>query len=196
MTVTKIVDNTVITAALSEIKCVDLFSVCSNVYHLATSSEVYSEASDGFDSQTLSGICGLFRIFDKTSDHDYAALFTYLQNRYPYLGLGEISSFLVALLEYEMQNREYYYVTDDGRMRKVIGSLKKNADALFIKHLGSTITRFRDTGTIGLIIRLCQKGKLSKARIDDVANELERSTFRLTPVLIKQLKGCRDENSN
>jgi predicted nucleic acid-binding protein len=193
MTVTKIIDNTVITAGLSEIESINLFDICSTVYKLATSSEVYAEAVDGFDEQELNLKCKSLLVLDLARDSKYINLKTFLQNRYPYLGLGEISSFLVALLEYEIQNRAYYYVTDDQRMRKVIAALERNEDLLFIKALGGKIARFKDTGTIGLLIKLCQKGTLSSDSVDDIANELERGTFRITPDLTKQLKECHNE---
>ena len=193
MTVTKIIDNTVITACLSEIESINLFDVCSTVYQLATSSEVYAEALDGFDAHEMNRKCNSLQVFDMANNRKYVSLKTFLQNRYPYLGLGEISSFLVAILEYDLQNRAYYYITDDRRMRKVIDALERNEDLLFIKVLGGKIAHFKDTGTIGLLIKLCQKGTLSKDRVSGIADELERSTFRITPDLTTQLKECRNE---
>jgi hypothetical protein len=47
----KVLDNTVITAFLKEINCLDLIDICSSSYELVTSIEVSEEANEGFSAK-------------------------------------------------------------------------------------------------------------------------------------------------
>ena len=185
---TKVLDNTVITASLKEINYIDLIKKCSERYKMCTTSEVMKECEEGFESKTFQKYSGLITIQDLTSDKEYVRIVEYLLERYPYLHIGEISSFLLALLKYELKNELYYFVTDDNRMRKVVLNIHK--DILLLSKIGHNITAFKITGTIGLIKRMCERGIISKEDIGDIIRDLENSTFYITPELTKYLRDC------
>jgi predicted nucleic acid-binding protein len=101
---------------------------------------------------------------------------------------GELTTFLIALLDYELKGRPYYYVTDDKKMRTSIPKILK--DSLFIKKLGCSVQEVKYTGTIGLIKRLKLRNLITEEDINNIADELEQSTFRISPELIEELRGC------
>ncbi len=184
---TKILDNTVISASIKEITCLNFIERCSQIYHIVTSFEVFHEANIGFDKGTTNKQFRCIRVIDLRHTEQYRSLLDYLKNRYPYLHDGEISSFLLALLEYENKNKEYYYVTDDQSMKKVVTNLKN--DNLFYQNSGLMISRFFITGTIGLLRRLLDKGAISKKEIEDIIKDLRNSSFYVTKDLIDYLRG-------
>lgn len=183
---TKIIDNTVISTSLKEIKCVNLIKKCSEVYAISTSSEVCEESYKGFSEAILKELYKIVVVHNLTKDERYLLLMDYLQTRYPYLHNGELSSFLLALLDYELKRKEYYYVTDDNKMKKVISKIGE--DELFSKKIGSQIKNFNVAGTIGLIRKLYAHGALSKGDIERIIEDLKNSTFYITPDIIGYLK--------
>ncbi len=184
---TKILDNTVISASIKEIKSINLIEKCLMGYSVATSMEVYEETSRGFEEKTVTSFYEKITVHNLRNNKLFLALLEYLKNRYPYLHEGEISTFLVALLEYELKNRRYYFVTDDSRMRKVVRGLFD--DSLFKREFGFSVSKFYMTGTIGLIKRLYERGILSRVDVERVIEDLKDSTFYLTDDLISYLKG-------
>ena len=184
---TKILDNTVISASIKEIKCIDLIKKCLERYNIVTSIEVYEETSRGFGEQTITTFYKKITVYNLRNNKLFLILLEYLEDRYPYLHKGEISTFLIALLEYELKKRKYYFVTDDNRMRKVIKKIFD--DSLFKRKLRSNVSKFHITGTIGLIKRLYERGILSRADIEMIIEDLKNSTFYLTDDLIKYLRG-------
>lgn len=185
---TKILDNTVITASLNEIKCIDLIKKCSEGYKIGVTFEVIEECKMGFKSKMLRDYLKIIQIHNLTGDKIYLDLVEYLLVRYPYLHIGEVSSFLLALLKYELNNVPYYFITDDNKMRKVISNIHKDL-SLSLK-LRYKITNFRITGTIGLMKRMFRKGIISREDIENIITDLEKSTFYITPKLINCLRGC------
>jgi len=184
---TKILDNTVISASINEITCLDFVERCSKIYPIETSLEVFHETERGFDKVTTNKRFRCIRVIDLRYHGQYRSLLNYMKNRYPYLHDGEISSFLLGLLDYEKKNKKYYYVTDDQSMKKVIIKLKN--DNLFYQNFGFMISKFFITGTIGLLRRLFDRGAISKKEIDDIIKDLRNSSFYLTTDLIDYLRG-------
>ncbi|OQX18460.1 MAG: hypothetical protein BWK75_06650 [Candidatus Altiarchaeales archaeon A3] len=127
-------------------------------------------------------------VFDLNNNELFAILIKYLSDRYPYLHKGELSSFLVALIEYEMNNKEYYFVTDDNKMKKVVSTIFD--DDLFTSKINHKPLKFNMTGTVGLLKRLYQRNILTKKDVEKVIGDLENSTFYITSKLIKYLKDC------
>lgn len=185
---TKILDNTVIIASLKEIKCIDLIKKCSERYKMCTTIEVMEECKEGFENTTFQKYRDLINIQNLTTNKEYAAIAEYLLERYPYLHIGEISSFLLALLKYELNNISYYFVTDDNKMRKVVANIHK--DTLLSAKLEYDISSFNITGTIGLIKRMYERGVISKEDVKKIIDDLKNSTFYITPELIKYLRDC------
>ncbi len=189
MVTVKIIDNTVLTASLKEIKSIDLIKTCSKRYYLATSPSVYVESMNGFDSNTIQEYYGNnINVHNFKDDSLASDLLNYLERRYPYLHKGELTTFLIALLDYELKGKQYYYVTDDKKMRNSIPKILK--DPLFIKKLGCSVQEVKYTGTIGLIKRLKLRGLITEEDINNIADELEQSTFRVSPELIEELRRC------
>ena len=191
---TKILDNTFISAGVDEIKCVNIIKICSGIYPLSTTLEVYNETKREFDNGLVEEIYKYIDVPD-VDDKIHKKMILLLENRFPYLGSGEISSFLLAFLEYSTNNKKYYYVTDDGLMRQ---STKSIIDYyLSIDESNIKINKnFKITGTVGLIRRLYERGALTANNIDDIIKDLENSTFRITPELLCHLRQCYNESES
>ena len=190
MATSKILDNTVISAAVNEIKCIDLISISSQAYSLKASFEVYEEVSRGILKEDFKKINKHIEKVDCRRHVNYRELFEYLSARYPYLHKGDISSLLLALLGHAVTGKKYYLVTDDRRLRKKIPEIlesEKVRDSLKI-----SVGKINMTGTIGLIKRLCEKGFIEPEKIEQIIKDLENSTFRITADLLKELKRCKE----
>ena len=183
----KILDNTVISADLREIISINLLERCSQQYDIVTSQEAYEEAKRGFSDKTLSVLKKLVMVRNLKREKNYNELIGYLENRYPYLHKGEISSFLLALLKYELKQKAYFYVTDDNRAKKVIREIDE--DSLFIKKLGMRFNKVKITGTIGLIHRLKERKLIKSTEIELIISDLKKSTFYINDKVIAHLKG-------
>ncbi len=183
----KIFDSTVIISSIKEIKDINLIDKCLERYSIVMSTEVYNETKEGITEQSKESYKKISAL-DLKDNELFVSLIKYLSDRYPYLHKGELSSFLLALIEYEMKNKEYYFVTDDNKMKKV--SSKIFDDNLFTSKLNHKPLKFNITGTVGLLKRLCQRNILTKGDIEKVMENLENSTFYITPELIKYLKDC------
>nr|WP_300999239.1 DUF3368 domain-containing protein [Methanoculleus sp.] len=184
MKTTKILDNTVISAAINEIKAINLLSICSASYALVTSLEVFHEACGGNLHQVKKD--GQIEIQDKTKDQKFIQIVSYLRDRYPYLHEGELSAFTLALLDYACSGESYFLVTDDRAMRRRIDEIITSPQITSVCQM--RIQNFNHTGTIGLIKRLYQKRCLSNEEIDEVIANLRESTFYITEELLKELK--------
>ncbi len=183
---TKILDNTVISAAINEIKAVDLLSICSANYPLVTSKEVFYEACRGSLRQIKNE--GQIEIRDKAKDQKFTQIISYLRDRYPYLHEGELSAFTLALLDYACSGENYFLVTDDRAMRRRIKEIITSPQITTVCQ--TQIQNFNHTGTIGLIKRLHQKLCFSNEEIDGIITDLRESTFYITEDLLKELKRC------
>ena len=102
---------------------------------------------------------------------------------------GELSAFLLALLDYEMPGYPYFFITDDRKMREKISEIVSSE--VFLKIVGKSIHDYHFSGTIGLIRRLCQKGCISEYDIKLIISDLKNSTFRITDKLLGELSGCQ-----
>lgn len=184
----KIVDNTFISACIAEISCINLLNITSEHYAISTTSEVYQETVNGFEMNFLKEAYDIIDVF--TLDHDkYHELKEWLENRYPQIDTGEISSFLLALLNYAIKGGSYYYVTDDRKMKKII--LKLNKDLIFMDKLGIefNMENFNVTGTVGLIIRLISKQIISKDYVEPIIIDMENNGFYMDNTTKNHLRG-------
>jgi predicted nucleic acid-binding protein len=187
MTTTKILDNTVISAFINEITSIKIIDVCTKQYDLVTSNYVYDETSKAINKDMLNDIYKNIGIIKRDGEKNYENALEYLKNRYPYLHEGELSAFLIALLDFGCHNKPYFFVTDDGKMRRKTKEIVSSDD--FMKAIGLKIHDFRMTGTIGLIKRLSEKGCLSQQDVNKIASDLESSNFRAPESLINELRG-------
>ncbi|XRO75084.1 DUF3368 domain-containing protein [Methanocaldococcus sp. 28A] len=183
----KILDNTVISASLKEIKTINLIERCLKRYKLVTSEYVFVETLKGFSNPTIENCYSDIEVHE-INEEMFNFLLDYLERRFPYLHRGELSSFLVALLKYAENGKSYYYVTDDRRMRDTISKILN--DPIVKSKLKNPITpeNFNLTGTIGLLLRLKYRGLISKEEAKKIADDLENSSFRVTPELLKKLR--------
>jgi len=184
---TKVLDNTVISAGLKEIKTINLIERCIKRYKLVTSKHVFEETLKGFSNPIIKNCYSEIEVHE-INEETFNFLLDYLERRFPYLHRGELSSFLVALLKYAENGKPYYYVTDDNKMRNKIPKILN--DPVLKSKLKNPITpeNFNLTGTIGLILRLKYRGLISKEEAKKIADDLENSSFRVTPELLKKLR--------
>ena len=186
VSVTKIFDNTAISAFINEIPSIEMLKVCSRYYRLTTSIEVYREAFAGNDKETLNSCFTDIAVVDKKHEKIYHSIMTALSDRYPYLHKGDISSLLLAYMDYAIPGKPYYYVTDDKTLRKKIPEIL-SSDAL--KSLAKkNIQKFNMTGIIGLMRHIADNGNLSESEIDLIITDLKRSTFYVTEDLLSYLR--------
>lgn len=188
MTTSKILDNTAISAFINEIRSIEMIEVCRNEYILVTTDCVQRETSERFSRETIDINYKNINVFRKTGDKKYDQALDYLVNRYPYLHEGELSAFLLALLDYELTGNPYFFITDDRKMREKICEIISSE--VFLKIIGEAIHNYHFTGTIGLIKRLCQKGWFSEDDIKLIISDIKNSTFRISDKLIGELSGC------
>jgi len=184
---TKILDATVISANIKEIKCIDFIDRCSKEYPIETSIEVFEEINNGFGKTIVNTQFNIVNVVDLRKGSEYNNLVSYMEDRYPYLHRGEISSFILGLENYELKKLKYYYVTDDQRMRKVIKKIEN--DDIFYNKFKFRIKNFMVTGTIGLLKKLKGKKVISDDEIEDIIKDLKNSSFYLNDELIKYLRG-------
>lgn len=151
--------------------------ICSKFYSLATSSEVKIELEAWFNSEEINKMLDKIKIHDVSDKEKYNSLLSYLQNRYPYLGVGELSTFLVAILYYELEGKSYYYITDDRKMKNKIPSIVN--DELFIKQLDAVITKFNVADTVKIIKRLKDRKAISIYNIEEIIRDLNKGTYNI-----------------
>jgi len=185
----KIVDNTFISACIYEINCVDILKISSLQYNFITSEIVQIETNNSdFDIELVNDA---YEIISSISlNHDkYDKLKKYLINRYPGLHEGEISTFLLTLLEYALNDSRYYYITDDSLMKKTI--LNLNKDEIFLSILGETFDfeSFNVTGTVGFIRRLIDNQYLHEEYVENILTDLEKNGFYLDRTVKNHLRG-------
>jgi hypothetical protein len=77
----KILDNTVISASINEIKSIDLIALSGGIYSLKISSEVYDEICMGFPKERLETIEKYIEKIDGKEYEKYEILFEYLSKR-------------------------------------------------------------------------------------------------------------------
>ena len=183
---TKILDNTFISACVVDINSKDIIAVCNKKYNLMAPHVVYKESLDYSDREVMKKCYEKITVIDMTNSEKYNELLLYLINRFPNLHEGELSAFLVALLEYELKGKSYYYITDDQGMRKSIQKIKQ--DELFIQKLGITISNFNCSGTIGILERLLKGNLLDVDDLNLIVDDLENGSFYLNPALIEYLR--------
>jgi len=184
--VAKIFDNTAISAFINEIPSIKMLVVCSKRYTLTTSIEVYYEALDGSDQKSIDSCFSDILVVDKNPQSSYSRLIEELSDRYPYLHKGDISSFLLAYMDYAVHGKPYFFVTDDKTLRKRIPDLLGSATLKSVTK--KEIQQFNVTGIIGLMRHIADNGDLSKSDIELIIIDLRKSTFYVTEELLSYLR--------
>ncbi len=184
----KIVDNTFISACMGEIECVDLLDVSSQHYDIITSHVIYGETIDGFAEDMVNDAYDSINLAE-INHAQYEDLKEWLINRYPKLHEGEITAFLLALLNYAIKDIDYYYVTDDNLMKNIIRNLHN--DHIFMSKLGMNfdMKNFNVTGTVGFTRRLIDKGHLNDDYIEPIILDMDKNGFYLNETVKNHLRG-------
>lgn len=184
----KIVDNTFISACLGEIECLNLLDISTNHYNVSTTPEVYVETIEGFEKDFVSKAYAKINI-DPVDHEKYDDLKEWLEKRYPQIHSGEISTFLLALLNHALDENEYYYITDDRKMKETIDKL--NSDKEFMNKLGSDfdMSTFNVAGTIGFIRRLIEKKTISEDFIEPIIEDMDNNGFYIDEKIKNYLRG-------
>lgn len=175
----------IIIACLEYIKCINIFESCNGNYHMATSDIVYNEFAQKARPQDVEVFNKFFTVHNLSQDPKYRELFEYVTNRYNKLHRGELSSFLVMVLEYLVKNKNCYYVTDDQTAKKVFTNIHN--DKIFMKLLGSSIEPPKVTGLVGLVKHLREKGLLPKGYPKAIKTDLKDNGYFLSEDLLKIL---------
>ncbi len=187
---TKILDNSFISACITDIKSHNLVELCDKCYNLMTSHSVYEESiqlkGQLIDKQIIDEYYGMISILNMDYDQKYNDLLDYLQNRYPYLHKGELSTYLISLIHFTDEEK-LYFITDDMQFRRKIPMIKN--DKLFAKKFGREIQDINVSGTIGIIRRLFERDILTSEDLEQIIENLRNGSFYLTDNLIEYLRG-------
>lgn len=186
----KVVDTTVISASLKEIPSIDLLGLAAEVYDVHTSGGVKRELEEGFDPTSVEHILGFVEVVD-IGHEAFEPLMDWLERRYPYLHRGELSTFLLAILDFGLGGRPCYYVTDDGAMRKKVRKIL--IEDRFIEILGEEPPQVGMTGTVGLIGRLYEHGVMTPGELMGVIEDLQNGTFRISSQVLDHLRRLLNE---
>lgn len=182
---TKILDATTISVGLGDIKSLDMISRCALTYPLVTTRQVRQEIERGFAPDVVDRAFANIHLSSvRTPEAD--ELIGRLKSRFPFLHEGELTSFILAVVNFEREGEPYYYVTDDRAMRRCIERMLSNE--VSVEALGLKMTEFNLTGTIGLIMRLFERECLTKREMIRIVEDLEASTFRISEHILKKLR--------
>jgi hypothetical protein len=189
----KVLDNSFISACITDIHFINLLGLCS-CYKLVSSPDVQSE-SRNLIGKKIKGIeltkekieeaYKDIKILDISKHQKYDELMKYLKNRYPYLHKGELSIYLITVLQ--IAEGECFFITDDMQFRKKIPAIKD--DKIFKNILGYEIKEIKIGGTIGFIKKLHEKKMLTDDDIEKIILNLRDGTFHITDELIAYLRG-------
>ncbi len=187
----KAVDTTVISSSLREIRSVDLLNITTRVYDVFTTRDVHRELEAGFGSTRMEPLAASIHVVD--IEHERAEdILKWLERRHPYLHRGELSSFLLAIVNFGLHGIPCYYVTDDGAMRKKARNIL--IEDRFIELLGEEPPPFQMTGTVGLLGRLFERGMIGPEELGNVIEELRNGTFRVSRRVLDHLRRMLDED--
>ena len=181
----KILDNTFISLCISDITSVDLLEILNPFYYLTTSHDVYEETLKGFDVGVVEKAYQKIRLAN-IDNSKYNDILNWLEARFPYLHKGELSSFLLALLEYEIIDKKYCYITDDKKMRKTVKEKVFN-ELFLLEKLPKKIINFNMIGSIGLIKKIYDNKIIDNVIKANIKNDLRNSSFYLSPKLLDEI---------
>ncbi len=174
----KILDNTFLAAARGDIVCTDIMGVVESCYNVAITSDVKCENEVRHGSLK-------YPINEEYENLDsYKKLYDMLKRRNVWIGKGELSSLLRSIFMTH-DGIDNYLVTDDGKAREFIRGVHNDPDV--IKILGFVPEEVKVVGTIGLIVHLKEKGRISQEVCHQIRLDLENSTFRASRNLLELL---------
>lgn len=182
--VVKVLDATIISSFLHDIASTDMFERCDKLYELVTTTDVSEEIkmrpASKHGPKKKTRLVSSYLLDGKERE-----LLDYLSTRYPGLHIGELSTLVLAASRYASSGKKCYFITDDNLMRKSIEKIK--TDPIFQNYVGNV--SISCTGTIGLLLHLCEKGTIDHQERIKIADDIENSTFYCPMELLKRLRG-------
>lgn len=172
----KIFDTTFLSAADHEMVGIDLMPIVCSCYNSIIPKGVYSECESYVDKS--------IKVFT-TDDERFNSANEYLKRRHEGLGPGERTTMITSLFLTE-NGIDNYIVTDDLLARRLIEKL--HLDLQLVQIFGHSLMPIKSTGTIGIVLRLHDHGLLTNNDLCNIANDLEKSSFRVRPDLLDILK--------
>lgn len=188
VTTTKVLDTTVISACIDTIVTVDILDICCSQYRATTSKSVYDEAVLGFPKNAIEGVFRKVSVETNYDEEQYKKILSFLRNRYPYLGEGELSIVVVAILAYDMNGVPSYVVSDDMRFKKKFSEILEAPPVGSI--LGTKKCSVRVTGTIGLVRQLFRRGRVSPEMMRCIISDIQKGTLYISDKLMDELGEC------
>lgn len=177
---TKVLDNSVVTALGRDIRSVKLIPLITSGYGITLTSDVIEECRDYENGALLP----LFASATTIDDERVRSISSLLKLWRPNLGKGECSAIATSLV-LTADGRKNYLVLDDGVARRCA----KDAGSLpgVIKILGKRVD-LNLTGTVGLVRHLYDKGLISEKDKQSIGYDLETSSFRISDDLLRLLR--------
>lgn len=100
----KILDNTVISVSINELHSINLIQLCSTIYDITTTHHVFTEAKKGFSKAVIKEISN-YIVVSNSQNPRFDEILNWLELRFPYLHRGELSTFLMAVLDYSQTSK-------------------------------------------------------------------------------------------
>ena len=175
----KVLDNTVLSAFRNDIHSVDVLTVLISEYPVVITDTVMSESMAKKGGRPIPDDVGV------VSSDEVEKAAARLGTRYKKLHGGECTAIAQSVL-LTRDGVENYIVTDDHAAREIIERIgvEEDVDDIF----GFPVGRINLAGTVGLVMRLHQRGLLSDEECSMIADDLEDSTFRITKGLLRRLR--------
>lgn len=175
----KVLDNTALSAFRNEIRSVDVLAVLTSEYPVVVTGAVMEESMAKTGGRQIPDVVKIM------SSDDVEDAASKLRKRFVGLHIGECTAIAQSVLLTRC-GVENYIVTDDRAARNTIERIGEsvNVDDIF----GFPVGRIKLAGTVGLVIRLYQRGLLSGEECSKIADDLEGSTFRVSKGLLKKLR--------
>jgi rRNA-processing protein FCF1 len=169
---------------LKEIRCVDIFDLCSSRYRLAISSAVRDEILPPFDK-----LPSCVKVL-APSDFRFKPMLNHVIARYPNIGIGELSTYLVTLLELVSKGRKAFIVTDDKRFRKTLPTFRKDQE--LERLYGGPIPNVPYIWTLSLVKQVVKKEGIDSEILSKIAGDVRTSTFRYSEDWLRKFEDTPD----
>ena len=168
-----------LSAFRKDIRSVDILRILTSEYDVIVTDAIQGEHS-AVNAQPLCGVVV------SALNSEEAEKATKLSKRYLGLHRGE-ATVITKSIFMTNSGQPNYVVTDDGYARRLIEKIghTESVDDIFGFHVEPIML----TGTIGLILHLCEKTYLTPEQRNIIADELENSTFRIDKKILNKLRG-------
>ncbi|HKM14024.1 MAG TPA: hypothetical protein VJY42_03820 [Candidatus Methanomethylophilaceae archaeon] len=179
----KIFDNSAVSSTGRDIKSMDVMECIKIEYDVRITIGVVAECNNSKhpdNSKLLNGLNVISHMgdnFDKIVKH--------LLKKYKRIGRGETESIAASIL-LASNGIKNYLILDEKFARNVVSKIRNDCEIK--KIIGEPIPEIYLSGTIGLINHLKEKGILTKEQTSTIADDLQKSTFRINDELLSLLR--------